>query len=53
MRLGPDAYEDLPTSRRLAERLAGRTAPIKPLLLDAFSRYAFALSISAMVACKQ
>ena len=34
MRLGPDAYENLPTSRRLAERLAGRTAPIKPLLLD-------------------
>lgn len=33
-RLGPDALTDLPPSRRLAERLDGRTAPIKALLLD-------------------
>jgi formamidopyrimidine-DNA glycosylase len=33
-RLGPDALEELPTSRWLAARLAGRTAPIKALLLD-------------------
>jgi formamidopyrimidine-DNA glycosylase len=34
MRLGPDAFESLPSSRELAQRLARRTAPIKPLLLD-------------------
>lgn len=34
VRLGPDAYEDLPSSRALAHRLARRRAPIKPLLLD-------------------
>lgn len=33
-RLGPDALEELPSSRWLAARLAGRTAPIKVLLLD-------------------
>lgn len=33
-RLGPDALEELPTARWLAARLAGRTAPIKALLLD-------------------
>jgi formamidopyrimidine-DNA glycosylase len=32
--LGPDAFDDLPRSPRLAARLAGRTAPIKALLLD-------------------
>jgi len=32
--LGPDALEDLPTTRWLRQRLAGRTVPIKPLLLD-------------------
>ena len=33
-RLGPDALDALPRSPALAARLAGRTAPIKPLLLD-------------------
>ena len=33
-RLGPDAYADLPSSAWLANRLHGRTAPIKALLLD-------------------
>jgi formamidopyrimidine-DNA glycosylase len=33
-RLGPDALEELPSTRWLAARLAGRTAPIKALLLD-------------------
>lgn len=33
-RLGPDALDALPSSRWLAGRLAGRTAPIKVLLLD-------------------
>lgn len=32
--LGPDALEELPSSRWLAGRLGGRTAPIKVLLLD-------------------
>jgi formamidopyrimidine-DNA glycosylase len=32
--LGPDAYTDLPPSRALAAALAGRSAPIKALLLD-------------------
>ena len=32
--LGPDAFEDLPTAVGLERRLRGRTAPIKPLLLD-------------------
>ena len=32
--LGPDALEELPSTRRLAERLANRRAPIKALLLD-------------------
>ncbi len=32
--LGPDAFTDLPRSRSLANSLAGRTAPIKSLLLD-------------------
>ena len=32
--LGPDALDDLPTAARLAGRMAGRTVPIKPLLLD-------------------
>jgi formamidopyrimidine-DNA glycosylase len=31
---GPDALEALPAARRLAAALAGRTAPIKALLLD-------------------
>jgi formamidopyrimidine-DNA glycosylase len=33
-RIGPDALETLPSAARLAERLAGRRAPIKSLLLD-------------------
>lgn len=33
-RLGPDALADLPRSRNLVARLAGRNAPIKALLLD-------------------
>jgi len=33
-RLGPDAWADPPTAEELAARLAGRTAPIKALLLD-------------------
>jgi formamidopyrimidine-DNA glycosylase len=33
-RLGPDALDALPRSPTLAARLAGRSAPIKPLLLD-------------------
>lgn len=33
-RLGPDALTQLPGSRELARGLSGRTAPIKPLLLD-------------------
>lgn len=33
-RLGPDAWEDPPTTGQLVARLAGRTAPIKALLLD-------------------
>lgn len=33
-RLGPDALESLPPVRALATSLAGRTAPIKALLLD-------------------
>lgn len=33
-RLGPDALTELPPSRELMARLAGRSAPIKPLLLD-------------------
>jgi formamidopyrimidine-DNA glycosylase len=33
-RLGPDALADLPRSPALSQRLAGRTAPIKALLLD-------------------
>jgi formamidopyrimidine-DNA glycosylase len=33
-RLGPDALDGLPPSRELGRRLEGRTAPIKPLLLD-------------------
>jgi len=33
-RIGPDAYEDLPSAATLAETLAGRTAPVKALLLD-------------------
>lgn len=33
-RLGPDAWVDPPTPSGLADRLAGRTAPIKALLLD-------------------
>jgi formamidopyrimidine-DNA glycosylase len=33
-RLGPDALDALPRSRALAARLAGRSAPLKPLLLD-------------------
>lgn len=32
--LGPDALTELPTTRTLLESLAGRTAPIKALLLD-------------------
>jgi formamidopyrimidine-DNA glycosylase len=31
---GPDALDDLPVARRLAEALKGRSAPIKALLLD-------------------
>jgi len=33
-KLGPDAHTGLPRSRELRRLLAGRTAPIKPLLLD-------------------
>lgn len=33
-RLGPDALDELPPTRWLAARLAGRTAPLKVLLLD-------------------
>lgn len=33
-RLGPDALTDLPRSRELLNRLEGRTAPMKALLLD-------------------
>ena len=33
-RLGPDAWEEPPDATELAGRLAGRTAPIKALLLD-------------------
>lgn len=33
-RLGPDAWADPPTASELADRLAGRRAPIKALLLD-------------------
>lgn len=33
-RLGPDALADPPTPSELADRLSGRTAPIKALLLD-------------------
>ncbi len=33
-RLGPDALDDLPETPILAERLAGRSVPIKALLLD-------------------
>ncbi|MFZ0013865.1 MAG: bifunctional DNA-formamidopyrimidine glycosylase/DNA-(apurinic or apyrimidinic site) lyase [Acidimicrobiia bacterium] len=33
-RLGPDAWVDPPDAAELAKRLAGRTAPIKALLLD-------------------
>lgn len=33
-RIGPDAYESLPPARHLAAEFAGRTAPIKALLLD-------------------
>jgi formamidopyrimidine-DNA glycosylase len=32
--LGPDALTDLPTAAALGGRLAGRTAPVKALLLD-------------------
>ena len=32
--LGADAWEELPSAAELGARLAGRTAPIKPLLLD-------------------
>lgn len=32
--LGRDAFDDLPTTRELTDRLAGRTAPLKALLLD-------------------
>lgn len=32
--LGPDALDSLPSSRRLAERMAGRRVAIKTLLLD-------------------
>lgn len=32
--LGRDAFDDLPTARELSERLAGRSAAIKALLLD-------------------
>lgn len=33
-RIGPDALDSLPNTRRLTSALAGRTAPIKALLLD-------------------
>jgi formamidopyrimidine-DNA glycosylase len=33
-RIGPDALETLPTTAQLVERLRGRSAPIKSLLLD-------------------
>ncbi len=33
-RIGPDALDGLPTSARLRDLLAGRSAPIKALLLD-------------------
>ena len=33
-RVGQDALQDLPSARELAQVLAGRTAPIKALLLD-------------------
>jgi formamidopyrimidine-DNA glycosylase len=33
-RVGPDAWESAPSAQILAEALAGRTAPIKALLLD-------------------
>ncbi|HUG74325.1 MAG TPA: bifunctional DNA-formamidopyrimidine glycosylase/DNA-(apurinic or apyrimidinic site) lyase [Acidimicrobiia bacterium] len=33
-RWGPDALDDLPKTRRLADSLQGRSAPIKALLLD-------------------
>jgi formamidopyrimidine-DNA glycosylase len=33
-RLGPDALDAMPATPALVRRLAGRTAPIKPLLLD-------------------
>ena len=33
-RLGPDAWSDSPTPQALCDRLRGRTAPIKALLLD-------------------
>lgn len=33
-RLGPDAWEEPPDATELVKRLAGRTAPIKALLLD-------------------
>lgn len=33
-RLGPDAWAEPPTTAELRERLSGRTAPIKALLLD-------------------
>ncbi len=33
-RLGPDAWTDLPPAARLGRRLAGRSAPLKALLLD-------------------
>lgn len=33
-RLGPDAWSNPPAASELAERLTGRTAPIKALLLD-------------------
>jgi formamidopyrimidine-DNA glycosylase len=32
--LGPDAWDDLPEAPDLATRMAGRTAAVKPLLLD-------------------
>lgn len=32
--LGPDALDDLPSTGDLAARMAGRSVPIKPLLLD-------------------
>ena len=32
--LGPDALDDLPSAAELGERMAGRSVPIKPLLLD-------------------